>query len=720
MTVAVPPADDVPERATSGAARPADDAALAPATEEELRAIVQLAPVGIGIVDLEGRTVLTNSKLREMLGYSEEEFATLHWEAFTHPDDVEANLVLFEEMVAGRSERFELDKRFRHKDGDQVWARLTVSLLRDADGGPAYAIGMTEDVTEQRLLEQQLREAESTYRMLVEKSPAVVYVAPVDRSHVWYYVSPQLERTIGVTSEEWRTDPGLWWLHVNSTDLPQVMRRVEEIVRTDDRGSHVLHYRMRHRAGHEIWIRDEFQMVDGPEGDVFRGVLIDITREKELESVLERQASHDSLTGLANRDLLAARIELTIARPSASRPGRDAVVFIDLDDFKTVNDSLGHAAGDELICSVAERIRTCLRPGDAAGRLGGDEFALLLSDLDSLEDAIVIAERIREAVEVPHDLAGKLVTTSASFGIADLHDAGSVAAALRDADLAMYRAKQLGKGRVACYEPAMHDAAVRRLDLRSALAGALDRGELAVHLQPIVDLASTRVAAYEALLRWRHPVFGDVPPNDFIPIAEESGTIHPIGAWVLREACRWLVQRHTEGHRDIAVEVNVSPRQLEDPRFVGVVSDVLAETGLEPSSLVLEITEQALMSSSAWRELDALAELGVRIAVDDFGTGYASLAYLGALAVDVLKIDRAFVERLRGDARSRAVPQAIVQLAASLGLEVIAEGVETEPQREQLQQLGCRLGQGYLFAAPAAQEQVERHLGAPLPPPVDG
>ncbi|MTV24153.1 EAL domain-containing protein [Nitriliruptoraceae bacterium ZYF776] len=722
MTTATSPSSGLPpgRRGTSDRGRRGTSevgAAVGRASEAELRAIVQLAPVGIGIVDLEGRTVLTNSKLREMLGYSEDEFATLHWAAFTHPDDVDRNLELFGAMVEGRSERFEMDKRFVHKDGHQVWGRLTVSLLRDDRGAPAYAIGMTEDITEQRQLEEQLREAESTFRLLVEQSPAVVYVAPTDLTRRWHYISPQLQRTIGVSAEEWLADPGLWWLHVNSVDLPEVMRRVDEVSRLGTDEPHVLHYRMRHRAGHQVWIRDEFRLVTGPDGvPVFRGVLVDVTREKELEADLERQASHDPLTGLANRDLLARRIASVLAR---QRPGRrhDAVVFIDLDDFKTVNDSLGHAAGDELLRSVADRIRIGLRPGDTAGRLGGDEFALLLEDLDDPRDAIAIAERLRDAVEVPHDLSGRPVQTSASFGIAMLGEGGTVETVLRDADLAMYRAKELGKGRVACYEPSLHAAAVRRLDLRSELGGALARGELAVHLQPIVDLASGDVTAYEALLRWEHPAFGAVPPADFIPIAEETGTIHRLGAWVLRESCVWLADQHAAGHEDLAIEVNVSPRQLEDPSFGGAVAEVLRETGLRPAALVLEITEQALMSPSAWQELEELSALGVRIAVDDFGTGYASLAYLGALAVDVLKIDRTFVEQLGRDTRSRAVPQAIVQLAASLGLEVIAEGVETSCQLQALRELGCHRGQGYLFAPPAGRQQAEGQLSRPAPAP---
>ncbi|WP_052666889.1 putative bifunctional diguanylate cyclase/phosphodiesterase [Nitriliruptor alkaliphilus] len=680
---------------------------------EELQAIVELAPIGIGIVDLEGHTVLTNDALRRMLGYSVEEFARLHWSSFTHADDVARNLELFAEMTSGRTDHFEMDKRFISVDGDTVWARLTVSLLRDEGGAPALAIGMTENITERRQLEDQLREAEATFRLLVEESPGVVYVAQLDLTQPWRYVSPRLEKLLGVTAEEWLSAPHLWWDLMDDRDRGAIEVRIAELISTVAPGPHVLHYRMHRRDGEVRWIRDEFRLVEDPDGAiVFRGVFLDVTREKELEEGLERQATHDPLTGLANRDLFSRRIaELLDAPRRGPTEQHHAVLLVDLDDFKTVNDSLGHAAGDELIRSVAERIGACLRPGDLAGRLGGDEFGLLIEGLADPVAAVVVAARIQEAIGVPHHLTGKTVATSASLGIAYLEDAASVEVVLRNADLAMYRAKHLGKGRVAAYEPALHDAAVRRLDIRSSLEGALERDELQLFLQPIVDLETVRIVAAEALLRWVHPVHGQVPPDDFIPIAEETGVIGPIGEWVLDEACRWLAEQHAGGWTDLSVEVNVSPVQLDEDGFVETVEEVLRASGLPPCSLVLEITEQALMSPRSWFELEKLDRLGVRIAIDDFGTGYASLAYLSGLAIDVLKIDRQFIAQLGGEVRGRAVPEAIVHLAGSLELETIAEGIETVGQWEELRSLGCRLGQGYLFARPMPAVEVAALLG---------
>lgn len=680
----------------------------------ELRAIVELAPVGIGIVDLEGHTILTNDALRRMLGYRPEEFSSLHWEAFTHPDDVERNLELFAEMASGRSDHFEMDKRFIAADGSLVWGRLTVSLLRDREGAPALAIGMTEDITERRRLEEQLRDAEASFRLLVEESPGVVYVAHLDLSRPWRYVSPRIDKLVGVSAEEWLGTPSLWWDLMHTRDRAEVEAQLAHIFAQRGEGQHVLHYRMRHRDGSVRWIRDEFRIVGDHDGaSVFRGVLIDVTREKELEEGLEWQATHDPLTGLANRELVTRRVAERMADPGG--PDRHhAVILVDLDDFKTVNDSLGHAAGDELLRSVTERICGDLRPGDLAARVGGDEFVLLLEDLNDPVAAVIIASRLQEAIGDPHEVAATRVTTSASVGIAFLEDAGSVEEVLRNADLAMYRAKHLGKARVAAYEPGLHDAAVRRLHIRSALDGSIERGEMQLHLQPIVDLETREIVGAEALLRWNHPVHGRVSPEDFIPVAEETGMIAELGSWVLGEAGRWLAAEHEAGRTSLRVEINVSPVQLEEDGFVEVVEKMLTETGLPPDRVVLEITEQALMSPRSWFELDKLDRLGVSIAVDDFGTGYASLTYLGGLAIDVLKIDRQFVAQLSGRPRGRAVPNAIVQLAATLELEVIAEGIETETQWQELRALGCRKGQGYLFARPMPAAQVSDLLAAGL------
>ncbi|MFA9431013.1 putative bifunctional diguanylate cyclase/phosphodiesterase [Egicoccus sp. AB-alg2] len=687
--------------------------------DAQLRTIFRLAPVGIGLVDFAGHTILTNDALRDMLGYTEDEFAGTHFETFTHPEDVPRNRELFARMAAGELDRFDMDKRFLHRDGRVVWGRLTVSLLRDARGRPDLAIGMVENVTEQLELQAQLEHAEQTYRTLVEQVPAVVYEAGLLPGEPWTFVSPQIETLLGYTTEAWLSHPGLWLSRLSPEDRTRVLaadaRRAEGL---DDDRVVALHYRMRRADGREIWVRDESSVERDAAGRrVFRGVMVDATREKQLEARLERLAFHDPLTLLVNREVFRARVDARM-RERASGHRRGAVLFVDLDDFKTVNDSLGHAAGDDLLCSVAGRIQGCVRPGDTAGRLGGDEFGVLLADLDDPDAAVQVAERLRTALERPHQLRGRPVVAPASVGVAYLDDADTTETVLRNADLAMYRAKHRGKARVATYEPQLHRDALRRLELRSALGDALERGQLVVEYQPVVDLTTAEPIGAEALLRWRHPQVGLVPPADFVPLAEETGAIGRIGLWVLREACAWLAEHRQHDGRPLSVSVNVSPVQLEH-RLVGEVEAALVTTGVAPDRLVLEVTEQAMMGLRSWEVVRDLKRLGVRIAIDDFGTGYSSLAYLGELSIDLLKIDRSFVRRLSGEERDQAVPRAVIQLARSLGLTVVAEGIESDEQWRQLRRLGCRVGQGYRFARPLGAAALDALLGAPLaaPPP---
>jgi diguanylate cyclase (GGDEF)-like protein len=403
-------------------------------------------------------------------------------------------------------------------------------------------------------------------------------------------------------------------------------------------------------------------------------------------------------------------------------------MFLDLDNFKTVNDSLGHTAGDELLVAVTSRLALCIREGDTAARLGGDEFALLLEDTTA-EDAALVAERVIAAFAAPFSLGGTEVFASASIGIA-LDEPGIRSdQLLRNADLAMYTAKGSGKNRFELYAPEMHSTVVDRLELENELRRALERDELRVHYQPVVGLSSGVVHSLEALVRWQHPERGLLGPDVFITVAEECGLIEPLGRWVLREACL-QVQRWHDAHPglpDLSVSVNVSPRQLRDPKVVDDDAAIVAETGVEPARLTLEITEGAMMGDAevALVHLTALKALGLRLAVDDFGTGYSSLSYLQLFPIDILKIDRSFVMGMDRGPEESALARAIVRLAQSLRLVAVAEGVETNAQADLLLQLGCPLAQGYLYSRPCPAEDVaallresERH--APVLQPVPG
>jgi diguanylate cyclase (GGDEF)-like protein len=426
-------------------------------------------------------------------------------------------------------------------------------------------------------------------------------------------------------------------------------------------------------------------------------------------------AEQDSLTGAANRRMFQRTLERTLEAQTGAETGSDritAVLFIDLDDFKIVNDSMGHAAGDELLVAVTARVRGLVRQGDLVARLGGDEFAILTGDLPDLRRSRAMAERLVRDLRVPYVLSGKTVTVTASIGIASARDAGSDAQeVVRNADVAMYMAKANGKSGFAIFDPGMHAAIRARHELGAELQHAVDLGQLRLVYQPIVSLDSGRISGLEALVRWQHPERGIVAPGEFIEIAEENGAILPIGRWVMREACERAVAWQKSGLTPpgLFLCVNVSAREIQQPGFVGSVEETLAWAGLEPTRLILEITETALIkaTSTTVATLEALRALGVRVVIDDFGTGYFSLSHLRQFPVDALKIAGEFVQVAEGDSRSAALAGAIVALGESLEIATVAEGIETKEHAERMRSLGCTYGQGYFFARPIGAEEIE-------------
>jgi diguanylate cyclase (GGDEF)-like protein/PAS domain S-box-containing protein len=525
------------------------------------------------------------------------------------------------------------------------------------------------------------------------------------------YVSPAAMQLIGIAEDEAHT---LDWREIVHPDDGVALERFLSGLAPG--ASAAIECRIRDADGE--W-RDVESLATNLTGDgAVEGIVLhtrDVTDRKRLERRLQHQASHDTLTGLPNRMLLSDRVEQALARRRRSGAPL-AVIFLDLDDFKNVNDSLGHAAGDAMLKEVARRLDRCIRGCDTATRLGGDEFAVLVDDLRDESYAVVVAERILDALREPMQIAERAVAPTGSLGIAFASGERETAdELLRDADAAMYLAKDRGKGSYAIFEPAMHAAAIARLELKRDLAAAIADGEITLAYQPVVDLRSGEIRAYESLARWTHPTLGPVSPVEFIPLAEETGLIVPLGRRLLHEACRQAAAFHrasTVG-APLRVSVNVSARQLASDDLVEDVRAAVGGAGIRPCDLILEVTESTMMSDMAVaaRRLTELRDFGVGLAVDDFGTGFSSLNSIRSFPVDRLKIDRSFIVGL-ADSRTRALTEMIVELGGLLDMLVVAEGIEDEAQMRAVLELGCPFAQGFLLQRPAPAEDVLAHLAA--------
>ena len=617
-------------------------------------------------------------------------------------------------------------------DGPVLGRRIEVEAMR-ADGstfpvelainhvdlpGPPIFMAYVREISDRVDAERQLRDAEERYRTLVERLPAIVYVADFGSQGTWRYVSPQIEAVLGFTPDEWLADAGLWARQIHPADRELVLAAEEQLRSRDVEQSATWEYRMLARDGGVVWIRDEAMLIpsDGARVPQMRGVMIDITDRKHLEERLTHQAFYDGLTGLPNRALFIERLDHALARSMRRPDDIVAVLFLDLDDFKVVNDTLGHTAGDQLLQTVSQRLVDASRADDTAARLGGDEFTILLEDVSSVDEVARYAGRILERITAPIDVGEHRLTVSASIGIG-ISGSGETGAEdlVRQADVAMYRAKQNGKAGFEIYDERMSVEAWRRLEMEAELRRAIEDGQLQVYYQPIYDLTSGRVVEVEALVRWQHPERGLLQPADFIPFAESMGLILDIDRFVLETAC---LQVRSWGAEDpaseLTLDVNLSAREFRVPGIVEAVAEILRRTELPADRLKLEITESVVMIESDLTEsiIRGLAALGVRIAIDDFGVGYSALGYLRRLSADTLKIDRSFVAGLGRSREDAAIVSATIALARALDLSVTAEGIETDGQAALLRELGCDRGQGFLFSPPVPADRLVDLLGA--------
>ncbi|HEU5357809.1 MAG TPA: EAL domain-containing protein [Gemmatimonadales bacterium] len=668
------------------------------------------------VLDTDGKLRYASGSIEAVLGYEAEELLGRDAFGVVHPDEVGHVRALFLRQLDRPGPAPRMEFRCRHRDGSwRIFEASANNLLADPaiDG----VVVTMRDITQRKRSEEALRESEERYALAERGANDGLWDWNLRTGRV--YFSPRWKAMIGAAEHEVGTAPEEWFGRVHPDELEQLKMDIDLHVT-----GHTPHleteHRMRHRDGLYRWVLTRGLAVRDSTGRAYRlaGSQTDITARKSVEEQLLHDAFHDPLTGLPNRALFMDRLGHAIRRGRRS-DSRSAVLFLDLDRFKVVNDSLGHVRGDQLLVAIARRLEDCVRPGDTVARLGGDEFVVLLDEVPTVEEAEEIAGRIQESLDVPFQLAGQEVYTTASIGIA-ISSTGHERAEdlLRDADTAMYDAKAQGKATHRVFHQGMHSHAMTQLQLETDLRRALDRGELVLFYQPIVSLAHGRVTGFEALVRWRHPERGFLGPEEFIPLAEETGLIQRIGQWVLGEACRtlrgWLDQH--PGYGPLSVSVNISARQFQTPELVAEVAAVLTDVPLPPGALRLEITEGTIMgqAESSVAVLRGLKQAGVQVQVDDFGTGYSSLSYLQRFQLDALKIDRSFVGALGNPGENPEIVRTIITLAKNLGMAVIAEGVETPRQRTILQQLGCDYVQGWLFSHPLDVEAAAALLGVEL------
>ncbi len=679
-------------------------------SEERYGSLFQNANDLVFMTDTSGTFEAINDAAEQLLGYSSEELIGRHFEELVAPELVERSRDARERKLRGEIDVTTYDTILLSKDGEAVELEVTSQTMRER-GEPVGVQGIGRDTRERNRLEVR-------FRSLVQNSSDVIAVVSADL--VIDYASPSAANVLGYAPEALieRDLQSLFddddWENVSSflagvaPDEPA--RSTEACLQAGDGGRR------------DVEIVASNLLDDSAVGGIVLTVR-DVTERMALERELRFQAFHDSLTRLANRALFADRVGHALSR-AGRRDGSIAVLFIDLDDFKTINDSLGHEAGDRLLVAIADRLSASVRPSDTCARLGGDEFAVLLDPVMTREDAGAAARRVREALRAPVSVSDRDVRVHVSIGLA-VADRPMLTAddLLRRADAAMYAAKRERVQSVREYEPAMHEAALARLELKGELELALARNEFSLRFQPIFGLADARLVAIEALVRWEHPRRGLLTPEAFIDLAEETGLIVSLGRWVITRAAQFYVELREEGliADSVAITINTSTRELDEPMFATELVELITGMRLDPADLVLEITERSLVGDheGAVRKLHELRKLGIRVAVDDFGTGYSSLSTLQRFPVDMLKIAKPFIDDVV--TRTDSLADAIVRLGSTLGLETVAEGIENEDQLRRLRHLGCAYGQGFHLCGPLSADGLAQLLReGRLPSQIDG
>ena len=666
--------------------------------------------LGVTITDPDGKIVYTNPADAQMHGYPPEELIGRDARAFAPGGGASRPLSAAElnQMRSWRRETVNV-----RRDGSEFPVHLMSDVVRNRAGDPVGVVTTCEDISQRKAAEAALRESEERFALAALGANDGLWdwdvtTGTVHYSARWASMLGLEPAVVGSSLEEW----------VSRMHPDDAVRVKTELSRhLEGRSPHFeSEHRIRHADGNYRWVLARGLGVRGERGEATRmaGSLSDVTARKSVEEQLLHDAFHDNLTGLPNRAFFVSLLDRAMKRTRRRADYLFAVLWVDFDRFKLVNDSFGHVVGDRLLVAIAHRLKECLRPGDVVARLGGDEFVILLDEIRGVSDATRVAERIQQELATPFEVEEHEVFTTASIGIAlstATYDRPEYH--LRDADLAMYRAKARGKACYEMFDQQLHASAVAQLRLETDLRRAIEREEFLLRYQPIVELRTGMTTGFEALVRWQHPERGIVTPGEFIPVAEETGLIVPIGRWVMDTACRqmavWL-QRYPDCP-GLSISVNLSARHFQDPHLVQQILDVLLATGLPATSLKLEITESVLMDDPAshMAAIRSLRGAGVQMQIDDFGTGYSSLSYLQRFSIDALKIDRSFISAAQGE-ESWDIVQTIITLARDLRVNVIAEGVETLEQSNRLKALKCDYGQGYLFREPVDAETAESLL----------
>jgi diguanylate cyclase (GGDEF)-like protein/PAS domain S-box-containing protein len=632
-------------------------------------------------------------------GYSKIEFLRMRITDIRPAEEVPA---LMKAISALRDRHTEEARTFRHRKKDGTLFEAEVTSFEFVTGGKRARLVIAVDITERSRAQERLRASEERYRLLFERNLAGVYRTTADGRIL--DCNDALARMFGYESRQELLQQSALSFYFSDEEREHLIREL----RTGKTLSN-MEVRLRRRDGAQIWALENMTLLgDG----VMEGTLIDITDRKSAQQRMEYQAYHDILTELPNRSLFRDRI--TVALAHARRAQRAlAVMFLDLDQFKLVNDTLGHTVGDGLLQAAAQRVVSCVRSEDTVARMGGDEFTILLPDIADSRAAATVAQKVLESISHPVVVDGHELFVTTSIGIAIFPDDGADAETLlKNADRAMYRAKEAGRNNYQFATPVAFDAG--RLSLERSLHHAFEREEFVVHYQPMIELESGRVVGAEALVRWKHPEHGLMRPDDFIPVAEECGLIFGIGEWVLRTACMQMKRWHDAGHGPLRIAVNLSPRQFQQRDLPAVIERVLAETSFPAEMLDVEITESTAMQNAelSLAIMNRLKEMGIRISIDDFGTGYSSLSYLKRFPIDTVKIDQGFVRDLSDETSDGAIISAVISMARALKLRVVAEGVETEEQLAFLQRERCAEIQGFLYSRPVVAEEFEAALPA--------